>query len=421
MNLECCGHRNDQTYFPLYYRLIGSLELVVYSLSDYPQDASKLFDFAMQDLKRGDVYGAERMLSLSLQIEERPATFFERAKLKFQLLDYPQAHYDATRAIEMARELKLESIQSEPYLKLLAEIQPHLDAKIEMDRTLARLAMAGDLHGLFQVLDLLKFEDAMMKIARPSLRMILKKDPADKAASKIGGWPMLPDDVGWPTNAAGVPLAFLCQLDLSILVGTSFAEVSEKKTGILSFFYDAEKRLYGLNLDDGEGWKVLYTSSEIRLCYPEEPEDHSPDAIFDSYSFTLEEELTFPESDYAPHLGMSLEESSAFYSLCKEWYGRHCFETHRLFGYPQLAQGPLEMECQLASNGITLKEFASFEPELAKEHTDNSKNWIMLLQLDSIFDTNFWWGSGGKLYFCILKDDLAAGNFDKVWVISQSS
>ncbi len=116
----------------------------MYSLSDYPQDASKLFDFAMQDLKRGDVYGAERMLSFSLQIEERPATFFERAKLKFQLLDYPQAHYDATRAIEMARELKLEPIQSEPYLKLLPEIQPRLDAKIELERTVAKLAKAGD-------------------------------------------------------------------------------------------------------------------------------------------------------------------------------------------------------------------------------------------------------------------------------------
>ncbi len=145
----------------------------MYSLSDYPQDASKLFDFAMQDLKRGDVYGAERMLSFSLQIEERPATFFELAKLKFQRHDYPAAHYNATRANEMARELKLKPSQSEPYVKLLAEIQPRLDAKVAMERGIERLAKDGDLHGLFEVFDLLKFEDAMMRIARPSLRMIL--------------------------------------------------------------------------------------------------------------------------------------------------------------------------------------------------------------------------------------------------------
>ncbi len=409
--------RNDQTYFSLYYPLIRSLELALYSLSDYPKDASKLFDFAMQDLKRGDVHGAERMLTFSLQIEERPATFFERAKLKFQLLDYPQAHYDATRAIEMAREMKLEPSQSEPYSKLLAEIQPHLDAEIEMERTVTRLAQAGDLHGLFTVFDLLKFEDAMMEIARPSLRMILKDDPTDKAASKIGGWPILPDDTSWPSNVDGLPLAFLCRIDLGCLAGTAFSELTSKKTGYLSFFYDAVEQPAAWRHKDRYGWKVLFTPPGLRLCYPEEPEGLSEDCVFKSCSVSFEEELTFPQEDCGWKPEMTSEEEARFDLLCSAWYGRHSFEKHRLFGFPQVSQDGWELECQLAAKGITHKEFTKLEPQVSAKLTESLNDWILLLQLDSFYDAAIWWQNGVKLCFCIHKDDLAAGDFDKVWVV----
>ncbi|MDQ5937789.1 MAG: hypothetical protein QG574_5148 [Cyanobacteriota bacterium erpe_2018_sw_21hr_WHONDRS-SW48-000092_B_bin.40] len=389
----------------------------MYSLSDYPQDASKLFDFAMQDLKRGDVYGAERMLSFSLQIEERPATFFELAKLKFQRHDYPAAHYNATRANEMARELKLKPSQSEPYVKLLAEIQPRLDAKVAMERGIERLAKDGDLHGLFEVFDLLKFEDAMMRIARPSLRMILKEDPTDKAASKIGGWPILPDDVSWPSNADGLPLAFLCRIDLSCLAGTAFSELTNRKCGFLSFFYDAVEQPVAWPHKDRYGWKVLFTPPGVRLCYPEEPEGLSEDCVFTSYSVSFEEELTFPQDDSVSKPEMTSEEEARFNSLCSAWYGRHSVEKHRLFGCPQLSQDGWELECQLAANSIIHKQFESLEPLVAAKLTEGLNDWILLLQLDSLYDAAIWWQNGVKLCFCIHKDDLIAGDFDKVWVV----
>lgn len=384
---------------------------------DFPEDASKLFDLAAEHLRLGDIDGAASMLAFSLQIEERPATFFELAKLKFQRLDYPAAQYHATRAIEMARELKLKASQSEPYVKLLAEIQPLLDAQVEMERTVERLAKDGDLHGLFQVFDLLKFEDAMTQIARPSLRMILKDDPTDKAASKIGGWPILPDDVSWPSNAGGVPLAFLCRIDLSCLAGTAFAELTNKKTGFLSFFYDAVEQPVAWRHNDRSGWKVLFTPPGLRLCYPEEPEELNEDCVFKPYSVTFEEELTFPQDDCKPKPEMTSEEKSRFYSLCWSWYGRHSFEKHRLFGCPQLSQDGWELESQLAANGISHKEFVNLEPRVAAKLTDGLNDWILLLQLDSFYDAAIWWQNGAKLCFCIHKDDLTAGDFDKVWVV----
>ncbi|MFA7335480.1 MAG: YwqG family protein [Candidatus Obscuribacterales bacterium] len=384
---------------------------------DFPEDASKLFDLAMKQLKLGDIDGAASMLSASLQIEERPATFFELAKLKFQRSDYPAVHYHATRAIEMARELKLEPGQSEPYVKLLAEIQPLLDAQVEMERIVERLANDGDLHGLFQVFDLLKFEDAMMQIARPSLRMILKDDPTDKAASKIGGWPILPDDVSWPSNADGLPLAFLCRIDLGCLAGTAFSELTNKKTGYLSFFYDAVEQPFAWRHKDRYGWKVLFTPSGVRLCYPEEPEGLSEDCVFKAYSVSFEEELTFPLDDCGSKPEMTSEEEARFNSLCSAWYGRHSFEKHRLFGCPQLSQDGWELECQLAANSITHKEFEKLEPLVDARLTDSLNDWILLLQLDSFYDAAIWWQNGVKLCFCIHKDDLTAGDFDKVWVV----
>jgi hypothetical protein len=64
--------------------LIRLPELAVNLPFDFPEDASKLFDLAMKQLKLGDIDGAASVLSRSLEIEERPATFFELAKLKFQ-------------------------------------------------------------------------------------------------------------------------------------------------------------------------------------------------------------------------------------------------------------------------------------------------------------------------------------------------
>jgi len=397
--------------------LIQLPELAVNLPFDFPEDASELFDLAMKQLKLGDIDGAANVLFRSLQIEERHATFFELAKLKFQKLDYPAAHYDVTRSIEMSRALNLDPCVSEPYFKLLAEIQPLLDAKVEMDAAVERLAKEGDLHGLFQIFNLAKFESAMMKIARPSLRMILKDDPGDKAASKIGGWPILPDDASWPANAAGVPLAFLCRIDLSSLAGTRFSELTNQLSGFLSFFYDAVEQPVAGGHKDRSGWKVLFTPPGVRLCYPEEPEELDDDCVFKPYSVTFEEELTFPQDDCNPKPEMTIEEASRFYSLCCAWYGRHSFENHRLFGCPQLSQDGWELECQLAAEGISHKEFAEFDPQVAEKFTEGLNDWILLLQLDSFYDAAIWWQNGAKLCFCIRRDDLAAGDFDKIWPV----
>ena len=51
----------------------------------------------------------------------------------------------------------------------------------------------------------------------------------------------------------------------------------------------------------------------------------------------------------------------------------------------------------------------------AEDGTPN--DWQLLLQLFEVGDMR--WGDAGALYWFIHKDDLRAGRFDRVWMISQ--
>ena len=48
-------------------------------------------------------------------------------------------------------------------------------------------------------------------------------------------------------------------------------------------------------------------------------------------------------------------------------------------------------------------------------------DWVLLFQMGTVEDEDFelMWGDCGCIYFWIKKQDLAAGNFDRVWLILQ--
>jgi len=75
--------------------------------------------------------------------------------------------------------------------------------------------------------------------------------------SWIGGLPSLPDNDPWP-EWKGVPLAFLCQLDLG-----EIPQACERHglppTGMLFFFYNQEQETWGFDPKDERSWRVIYT------------------------------------------------------------------------------------------------------------------------------------------------------------------
>lgn len=95
---------------------------------------------------------------------------------------------------------------------------------------------------------------------------------------------------------------------------------------------------------------------------------------------------------------------------------------NRMGGYPVPVQGDLmELECQLASNGIYVGDAKGYEDPRSAALRDGAADWRLLLQLDSDDDAGMMWGDVGRLYFWIREQDARAGDFSKVWMVLQCS
>jgi uncharacterized protein YwqG len=92
---------------------------------------------------------------------------------------------------------------------------------------------------------------------------------------------------------------------------------------------------------------------------------------------------------------------------------------HRMFGWPELVQNPMQMECQLASSGIWLGDGKGYRDPRAAGLAPGAADWLLLLQLDTDDAIGWMWGDVGTIYYWIRRQDLIAGRFDKSWMIFQ--
>lgn len=80
-------------------------------------------------------------------------------------------------------------------------------------------------------------------------------------------------------------------------------------------------------------------------------------------------------------------------------------ERHRIGGWAQPLQGPIEHEIATAALGG------------GEQHSDavaaEEPAWVLLAQLDSDRAANMMWGDVGRLYWMIRPEDLAALRFDQ--------
>jgi len=92
---------------------------------------------------------------------------------------------------------------------------------------------------------------------------------------------------------------------------------------------------------------------------------------------------------------------------------------HQVLGHPNQLQNDMARECQLVSNGVDLSVTGEWDTERAHALSPGSRDWQLLFQLDSDDDARMVWGTFGRIYFWIRRDDLAAKRFDRVWMILQ--
>ena len=93
---------------------------------------------------------------------------------------------------------------------------------------------------------------------------------------------------------------------------------------------------------------------------------------------------------------------------------------HQLLGYPSEIQAAMELECQLASNGLDCGDESGYQDPRRDVLEAGAKDWRLLLQIDTDEEGPGWmWGDLGRLYFFGRREELERGDFEPAWLVLQ--
>jgi uncharacterized protein YwqG len=258
------------------------------------------------------------------------------------------------------------------------------------------------------------------QLIRPSIRLTAHQ--ADETAmpagvSKLGGSPDLPAGVAWPIGK-GAPLGFVAQIRLDDVHGLDAAQ-GLPATGLLSFFYDAKQETFGADPSDRGGWQVMLSPAGARLQRLSPPPQVVAEATYHACALSFAEEWTLPQQPELeqPTLSWTPTEKSAYESLLGRFPSTadRALPHHRMFGYADVIQDDMRLQCALASHGVS-----SLDDPRAAQLAPTAASWQLLLQVDSDPAASMRWASSGMLYFWIEAQALQERRFDDVWTVLQS-
>lgn len=284
-----------------------------------------------------------------------------------------------------------------------------------------------------------KYFDKLQPFLRNTVRLYQKESDEETIAvgqTKIGGRPDLPKELGWANETNIVettetkllvfrtkkletttkPLSFIAQINLSEV--SQFDEENLlPKSGMLYFFYSAEQEAWGFDYNDKNKFKILFWDGDIsRLKRVDFPKDLLEYSRFKPCSVEIKSEISLPSYGHELYQDFVDEEDDKFWdTVCDDG------NLNKLLGYSDNIQGEMELECELVTNGLYCGDPSGYNDPRAKALEPNTKDWRLLLQIDSNDENEMMWGDCGRLYFWIKKDDLLNKNFDRSWFSLQCS
>lgn len=283
---------------------------------------------------------------------------------------------------------------------------------------------------------MINIKKELEKAARNSVRLNIAGAAEKRAGvTKFGGRPDVPADFKWAYyNGIGYldeapksrPLSFIAQFDL--------AEISKydtdgllPKTGLLSFFYDCDTMRWGYDPKDMGCARVFYFEDVNALSPAEFPDDLAEDFRFPELAISARSEKSYQSyEDFIVQREKMVQEWEAFEAAEKSLgiYSEDDPECSKLLGWADIIQGNMTRECELvARRGYYLGSNWDEVTPRDRQETEQwaNRDWLLLLQLDTVETDGFelMFGDGGRIYFYIHRDDLAARNFDNVWLILQ--
>lgn len=233
--------------------------------------------------------------------------------------------------------------------------------------------------------------------------------------SYLGGDPQLPRNLTWPQKS-GTPLRFLARLsltDLQMKLPTHWLP----KEGALLFFYDYAQQPWGFTPTDRGGWAVVLvpdapavasvSDPELENAFPQTPVELRPLDVLPSYERPQLAALKLSDAEFDEYFQFA---ENRFEGLPK----------HQLLGLPSPVQGDaMELECQLASNGVNCGGPEGYASPEAKQLAPGADEWRLLFQMDSDDSLGVMWGDCGHLYFWVQESAASIGDFDNVWLVLQ--
>lgn len=273
----------------------------------------------------------------------------------------------------------------------------------------------------------------LIKSARNSIRLNIGGAAAEKlGATRFGGKPDVPEDFVWEYfegedyngELKSRPLSFIAQFDLEE-ISKYDTENLLPKTGVLSFFYELNTQKWGYDPDDKGCARVYWFEDKTKLHTAEFPKDLEEDFRLPALKIALKSEKSYQSGvDFMLQRENDMTERwDEFDEICEKLGAEEDGEISKLLGWANPIQGNMTMECELISRGYYLGEGWDDVTPLDRQEAEqwSAKDWLLLFQLDIVDDGDFelMFGDGGRIYFYIRKDDLAARNFDEIWLILQ--
>lgn len=209
-------------------------------------------------------------------------------------------------------------------------------------------------------------------------------------------------------------LTFLASLDLEE-VAASGAITWLPTTGKLLFFYDTDSQPWGFDPADQGGWSVIHVNKLGS-------EETAQPSALPQFLVEFEKVESLPDWQRFDDLGIELHDSEvdAYIEGYFDWLGDEA--EHQIGGYPRPVQGDsMELECQLASNGVYCGDGSAYQSDEGKRLASGARDWRLLLQFSTDDDLGVMWGDAGDLYFWVKEQDSKKANFSNVWLVLQCS
>lgn len=273
----------------------------------------------------------------------------------------------------------------------------------------------------------------LQKSARNSIRLSIGGAAENKVGgTRFGGSPDVPEDFLWARyegedfngETKNRPLSFIAQFDLEE-ISKYDTENLLPKTGVLSFFYELNTQEWGYDPDDKGCARVYWFEDKTKLHTAGFPDDLDEDFRLPALKIAAKTEKSYQSGvDFMLQRENEMTERWDEFEEIEEKLGiEEDGEISKLLGWANPIQGNMTMECELISRGYYLGEGWDDVTPLDRQEAEqwSAQDWLLLFQLDIVDDGDFelMFGDGGRIYFYIRRDDLAARNFDDVWLILQ--